>query len=147
MLTDGVAENQAGTRTLISILMPLYNEEAFVSECLSRVLHAPFPENTSLEVIVVDDGSTDESADSVLAMRRKSPNFLCRMRLARNRGKGAASRTTIERASGDLCVIQDGDREYPRAEYPTPLKPLLAGDAPAVFGSRCAFTCARRGLY
>jgi glycosyltransferase involved in cell wall biosynthesis/phospholipid N-methyltransferase len=147
MLTDGVAENQAGTRTLISILMPLYNEEAFVSECLSRVLHAPFPENTSLEVIVVDDGSTDESADSVLAMQRNYPNFIRLIRLDRNRGKGAAIRTAIEHASGDFCIIQDADLEYSPADYPKLLKPLLAGDADAVFGSRFAFTSERRVLY
>jgi glycosyltransferase involved in cell wall biosynthesis len=147
MLTDRVAGNQAGTRTLISVLMPLYNEEAFVSECLTRVLHAPFPENTSLEVIVVDDGSTDESADSVLAMQRNYPNFIRLIRLDRNRGKGAAIRTAIEHASGDFCIIQDADLEYSPADYPKLLKPLLAGDADAVFGSRFAFTSERRVLY
>ena len=147
MLTDRVAENEESTRTLISVLMPLYNEDAFVTECLTRVLHAPYPENTSLEVIVVDDGSTDESADAILAMQRKYPDFIRLIRHDRNRGKGAAIRTAIEQASGDFCIIQDADLEYSPSDYPKLLKPLLAGDADAVFGSRFAFTSERRVLY
>jgi glycosyltransferase involved in cell wall biosynthesis len=147
MLTDRLPESNENARTTISVLMPLYNEEAFVTECLNRVIRAPFPENTAFEVIVVDDGSTDESAGSVLAMQRKYPEFIRLIRHDRNRGKGAAIRTAIEHASGDFCIIQDADLEYSPFDYPNLLKPLLAGDADAVFGSRFTFTSERRVLY
>jgi glycosyltransferase involved in cell wall biosynthesis len=147
VFSDRIAESQGANSTLISILVALYNEETFIAECLARVLQAPFPENTSFEVIVVDDGSTDESANQVLAMQRKHPGLIRLVRLDRNRGKGAAIRAAIEHASGDLCIIQDADLEYSPTDYPKLLKPLLAGDADAVFGSRFAFTSERRVLY
>ena len=147
MLSDEIAGIRPSERPLLSVLIPLYNEETFVAECLARVLDAPFPEGASFEIIVVDDGSTDDSVSSVLGMQTKHGGTIRLIRHDRNRGKGAAIRTAIEHACGDFCIIQDADLEYSPTDYPKLLKPLLDGDADAVFGSRFAFTGERRVLY
>lgn len=131
---------------LVSVLMPLYNEEPFVAECLIRVLRAPFPDNASFEIIVVDDGSTDNSVARVREVQHQNPCIRL-IRQDRNRGKGAAIRTAIEYARGTFCIIQDADLEYSPTDYPKLLNPLIRGYADAVFGSRFAFTGERRVLY
>ncbi len=146
MLVEQPAESHPTNPTLISILIPLFNEETYVTECLNRVLRAPFPPGTTFEIIVVDDGSTDQSPDLVLDLQLTHPAIRL-VRQRRNRGKGAAIRTAVEHAAGEFCIIQDADLEYSPSDYPKLLKPLLAGDADAVFGSRFAFTGERRVLY
>ncbi|MBV9302197.1 MAG: glycosyltransferase [Acidobacteriaceae bacterium] len=147
MPSDGLAESRQVDQPLLSILIALYNEEAFIAECLTRVLHAPFAENTSFEIIVVDDGSSDASVERVHEIQRQHPCTIRLIRHDRNRGKGAAIRTALEHASGAFCIIQDADLEYSPLEYPKLLKPLLAGDADAVIGSRFGFSGERRVLY
>ena len=92
---------------VVSILVPLYNEEEFVGELLSRVLRAPLPSGISTEVIVVDDCSTDESAAVVYNFIDKHPGKIRFIRHEVNQGKGAAVRTAIEHARGDIAG-QDG---------------------------------------
>jgi glycosyltransferase involved in cell wall biosynthesis len=119
----------------LSILIPVYNERAVVERSLAQVLHAPLPEEMDRELIIVDDCSTDGTS----AILEKIAGADRRIHLVRhpvNRGKGAAVRTAIQHASGDFCVVQDADLEYDPAEYSRLLKPLLAGHADAVFGSR-----------
>lgn len=149
--TDSVreeaTETDAGKCTLISVLIPLYNEETFVGECLKRVLSAPLPDATALEVIVVDDGSTDDSVESVIRVQQQFPDVIRLIRHDRNRGKGAAIRTAVDHALGEFCIIQDADLEYSPTEYGKLLKPLLEGNADAVFGSRFVVTGERRVLY
>jgi glycosyltransferase involved in cell wall biosynthesis len=119
----------------LSILIPVYNERTVVERCLSLVIFAPLPENMERELIIVDDRSTDGTYDILERFAGRHPEI----RLFRhpvNRGKGAAVRTAIEKASGDFCLIQDADLEYDPSEYPRLLKPLLMGHADAVFGSR-----------
>jgi glycosyltransferase involved in cell wall biosynthesis len=120
---------------LLSILIPVYNERTVVERSLAQVLAAPLPEDMDRELIVVDDCSTDGTAQILDRLAAADP----RIQLTRksvNEGKGAAVRTAIELARGDFCVVQDADLEYDPSEYSKLLRPLLDGHADAVFGSR-----------
>ncbi|MDP9115432.1 MAG: glycosyltransferase, partial [Acidobacteriota bacterium] len=120
---------------LLSILIPVYNERTVVERSLSLVLAAPLPENMERELVVVDDCSTDGTAEILDRLAAAEP----RIRLFRqlvNQGKGAAVRTAIANAQGDFCLVQDADLEYDPSEYIRLLRPLLDGHADAVFGSR-----------
>lgn len=134
----------SSTSNTVSILVPLYNEEEFIGEILRRVLAAPLPAGLGREVIVVDDGSGDGSAEVVEALGHPAVRLL---RHGRNRGKGAALRTALEHARGEFCIVQDADLEYNPCEYPKLLKPLLEGNADAVYGSRFLVAGERRVLY
>ena len=119
----------------LSVLMPVYNERTVVERSISLVLTAPLPENMERELVIVDDCSTDGTSQILERLADVFPDI----RLYRhevNRGKGAAVRTAISKAAGDFCIIQDADLEYDPAEYPRLLRPLLEGNADAVFGSR-----------
>jgi glycosyltransferase involved in cell wall biosynthesis len=119
----------------LSILIPVYNERTVVERSLAQVLAAPLPENMERELIVVDDCSTDGTAAILDRIAAREPNIRL-IRKTVNQGKGAAVRTAIEHASGDFCLVQDADLEYDPSEYPRLLRPLLDGNADAVFGSR-----------
>jgi SAM-dependent methyltransferase len=99
------------------------------------------------EIIVVDDASTDGSAELVEEFAIRRPGLIRLIRHPRNRGKGAAIRTAIEHASGDYCLIQDADLEYDPQEYQSLLAPLLDGSADVVYGSRFLSAGRRRVLY
>lgn len=125
-------------RPLLSILVPVYNEERTVLELLRRVRAVDLPK----EVIVVDDGSTDrtpallERADGVTVLRHE-----------RNRGKGAAVATALAHARGEVCLIQDADLEYEPADIPALYARYLRGDVQAVFGSRVLTPGQRRSSF
>ena len=110
----------------VSVLVPLYNEEEFVETLLERVLDAPIG-GMELEIVVVDDGSTDGSAEVVAAMAARHGDVIRLVRHDRNRGKGAALRTAIEHATGEFAIIQDADLEYDPREYGKLLDPLVSG--------------------
>src|SRR5579859_2357779 len=131
---------------LLSVLVALYNEEEFIAPLLERVLEAPLPDGMEREIIVVDDGSSDGSAEIVAALAAQHPEIRL-VRLERNRGKGAAIRAAIEHAHGDFAIIQDADLEYDPREYANLLRPLLEGKADAVYGSRFMIVGERRVLY
>ncbi|HKW99135.1 MAG TPA: glycosyltransferase [Bryobacteraceae bacterium] len=133
-------------RPLLSVLIPLYNEEEFIAPLLERVLAAPLPEGLGREIVVVDDGSTDGSAEIVAEMAARHPEIRL-VKQDRNRGKGAAIRTAIEHATGDFSIIQDADLEYDPREYGSLLRPLLEGKADVVYGSRFMIVGERRVLY
>jgi glycosyltransferase involved in cell wall biosynthesis len=133
--------------SLVSILVPLYNEEEFVRPALERVLAAPLGPGIRREIVVVDDASTDGSREIVEEMAAAHPGCIRLLRHTRNCGKGAAVRTAVEEARGDVCIIQDADLEYDPSEYPRLLKPLLEGKADVVFGSRFMISGERRVLY
>ena len=109
----------------VSFLVPVFNEEATIGEVLDRISAL----NLDAQIIVVDDGSTDRSAelaqrDGVEVIRQE------------HRGKGAAIRTAIPRIDGEIAVIQDADMEYDPAEVPVLIEPIELGVADVVFGSR-----------
>jgi len=115
---------------LLTVVMPVYNERATVREIVERVLAVP----VRIELIAVDDASTDGSLDLVEALA-KERGFKV-LRQGRNQGKGAAVRRGIEAATGDVIVVQDADLEYSPEEYPELLDLIVRGKADAVFGSR-----------
>ena len=132
----------------LSILVPLYNEEELVGELLRRVVAAPLPEGLTREIIVVNDCSTDSSAEVVEAFIAAHPFEKIRLvHHEKNQGKGAAVRTAIRLAEGEFSVIQDSDLEYDPNDYMQLLRPLVSGKADAVFGSRFLISGERRVLY
>ena len=132
---------------LVSVLIPLYNEEEFVATIIHRVMKAPLPAGFQSEIVVVDDGSTDGSTAVVEELSAASSGRIRLIKHERNRGKGAAVRTAIEYATGEYCIIQDADLEYDPNEYGKLLQPLVDGRADAVYGSRFMVAGERRVLY
>jgi glycosyltransferase involved in cell wall biosynthesis len=119
----------------LSILIPVYNEETRIEEQLRRVAAEPL--ELSKEIVVVDDGSQDQTLAAIERFRAANPELAIQLFVhEQNRGKGAAVRSALELATGDLVIIQDGDLEYDPHDYPAPLGPILDGRADAVFGSR-----------
>jgi glycosyltransferase involved in cell wall biosynthesis len=115
----------------LSVVMPVFNEAVTVAVAVARVRSVP----VNLELIVVDDASTD-GTQTILRALHVEGSIDTLVTHPVNRGKGAAVRTGIERATGDLIVIQDADLEYDPHELPRLMEPLLDGRADAVFGSR-----------
>ncbi|HEY2343552.1 MAG TPA: glycosyltransferase [Chthoniobacteraceae bacterium] len=118
-----------------SILIAAYNEEATLALCLQGVLSAPLPANLQREVIVVDDGSTDDTWRIAQELASAHPEVRI-FRQEPNQGKGAAIRRAIQEMTGDLAIFQDADLEYDPRDYRRLLNPILEGRADVVFGSR-----------
>jgi len=121
--------------TRLSVLMPVYNERWTLGEIVSRVFASPL--NVDIELIIVDDCSTDGSWELIQELAA-ADSRIKPLRHERNRGKGAAIRTAIPHITGEVAIIQDADLEYDPQEYPQLLAPIVAGKADAVFGSRFA---------
>jgi len=115
----------------VSVLVPVYNEGPTVETIMDRLATVPL----RLEIVAVDDASTDDSAERLERLRAAGRVHKV-VRHPVNRGKGAAIRTAIAAATGDVMVVQDADLEYNPAELPTLIGPILDGRADAVFGSR-----------
>jgi SAM-dependent methyltransferase len=118
---------------------------------LNRVITAPASflqaAQIELDLIIVDDGSTDSSCEQINAFAAEHPDLqLNLIRQPQNQGKGAAICTAISKAKGDFCIIQDADFEYDPADYPKLLAPLISGEADVVLGSRFMSDVARRPL-
>jgi glycosyltransferase involved in cell wall biosynthesis len=129
----------------LSVLVPVYNERHLVAASLARLLALDDPAITELEVIVVDDRSTDGSWD-VLQSVASGDRRVRLFRHERNQGKGAALRTALAHATLDVCLVHDADMEYDPADIPALLRPFIEEGADAVFGSRYMSAPYRRAL-
>ena len=123
---------------LFSILIPVYNEQAYLARVVERVLAAPLPDGVERELILVDDCSTDRTPEVIASLVARYPEKIRAFRQPKNQGKGAAIRRAIQETTGDYAIIQDADLEYNPNEYSLVLAPLLDGRADVVYGSRFA---------
>lgn len=129
----------------LSVVIPCYNEEKTLADCLDRVLAIQRPD-LALEIIVIDDCSTDQSAAIAAKAALAHPEIKI-LRQAKNQGKGAALRAGFQEASGDYVVVQDADLEYDPRELQIMIEPFIKHNADAVIGSRFLGTGAHRVLY
>ena len=122
----------------LSIIIPIYNERGTLEELIRRVLAAPLPGapgELTLQLVLVDDASTDGSGAILRDLAAQHPDWVVRFH-EQNRGKGMAVRTGLAVATGDIILLQDADLEYDPGDYPALLTPILQGHADVVFGSR-----------
>jgi glycosyltransferase involved in cell wall biosynthesis len=115
---------------VLSVIVPIYNENGTVGGVVERLRQTGIP----MEIIMVDDGSTDGTSEALDELLPAEGVKVCHHRV--NRGKGAAIRTGIGMATGQIVVIQDADQEYDPNDFRFLLQPLLAGEADVVYGTR-----------
>jgi glycosyltransferase involved in cell wall biosynthesis len=121
----------------LSIVIPAYNEEKTIHLILNKIKQTVLLNDIAKEIIIINDCSKDNSEQAILDYQAKNPDLKINyFRHERNQGKGAALRTGIERATGEVVVIQDADLEYDPQEYNILLKPIIDGFADVVYGSR-----------
>ena len=121
----------------LSIIMPCYNEEKTIVQILSKIKDVDLLENTSKEILIINDCSTDYSEKLIKNFIDEHPDLSIKyFKNDRNKGKGASIHTGINNATGDFVIIQDADLEYDPNEYNALLKPILDGFADVVYGSR-----------
>jgi glycosyltransferase involved in cell wall biosynthesis len=144
MSTAGLSLEPTGSNSKkISILVPAYNEEKTIGRVLDRLLELPF---SNLEIIVVDDGSRDETRQVVeeIAALHSQVKMLSQ---SYNQGKTAAIARAIAMSTGDVLIVQDADLEYDPREIPDVIAPILEDVADVVYGSRFLVKKASRVLY
>jgi dolichol-phosphate mannosyltransferase len=126
----------SGPSFLLSVVIPAFNEERTIRLLLDRVALAPYAK----QIIVIDDGSTDGTAavveDWLAAKPAGALEDVELLAHTRNQGKGAAIRTGLQIARGEVTIIQDADLEYDPQDYPALIEPICAGFADVVYGSR-----------
>lgn len=124
----------------LSVIVPVYNEEKTILEIINRIEHSGVKD---LEIIIVDDYSTDITAD----LLKKNATQHTLIFKDKNEGKGAALREGIKAATGDIIIIQDADLEYDPQEYSKIIAPIVAGRADVVYGSRFVGSEPHRVVY
>lgn len=125
----------------LSVVIPCFNEQDTILALLEAVEAAPYPEK---EIIVVNDCSSDNTGALLDGLENEEIRVLHH---DRNRGKGAALRTGIQAATGDMVIIQDADLEYDPKEYSILIEPIVSGRADVVYGSRFVGAAPHRVLY
>ncbi len=126
-------------RSKVSVVIPVYNEAPAVAELLRRVCKAPLPDGFEMEVVVVDDGSTDRTMATIREFLAEHSEYAGRLKIHENlinHGKGAALRAGFKIAAGDIILVQDGDLEYSPADYTNLLEPFRDSEVQVVYGSR-----------
>jgi len=126
----------------LSVVMPVYNEQATLHRVVERVLSV----GLEIELLCVDDGSTDGSREILAGLQKQFVQMRVFLQ-PHNMGKGAALRLGIQHATGDYVIIQDADLEYDPNDYPRLLEPLESGQADVVYGSRFVGSGPHRVLY
>ena len=126
----------------LSVVMPVYNEQATLRQVIERVMAV----SLEIELLCVDDGSSDSSREILSNLQGQFPQMRVFLQ-PRNMGKGAALRRGIQEATGDYVIIQDADLEYDPNDYPRLLAPLEGGQADVVYGSRFLGSGPHRVLY
>lgn len=133
---DSGQDALAGAK-LLSILIPVYNEETYLADVVASVARQPLPLGMHREIIMVNDASTDRTWEIMQSLPGKYPDIHFELlNKPVNQGKGAALRDAWNLATGDILIIQDADFEYDPADYPKLIDPILRGKADVVFGSR-----------
>ncbi|MEN9939083.1 MAG: hypothetical protein RLZZ387_5662 [Chloroflexota bacterium] len=125
---------------LLSVIMPCYNESATLPTILAKVREVNIPK----EIIAVDDNSSDDTYRILCEEAARDPSLVV-VRHPTNRGKGAAVRSGLARASGDIVIVQDADLEYDPQDYYEVVNPIIDGKVDVVFGSR--FMGRHTGMY
>ncbi len=131
----------------LSVVMPVYNERYLVAEAIRRLLAVQSPLISQLDLIVVDDGSTDGTRDILRRLAAEYPDRITYIEHEQNRGKGAAVNTGIAQATGSVTVVHDADLEYDSQDLPKLMVPFVQDAADAVYGSRFLAGSYRRVLY
>lgn len=118
---------------ILSIIIPVFNEEATIEKLLEKVKAVNLPSGIKKEIIVIDDGSRDRTVGIINNIK---PNWFKFLKHQKNLGKGAAIETGLNIAKGDLIIIQDADLEYNPQDYSRLLTPILEKKAKVVYGTR-----------
>ena len=119
----------------LSIIIPCYNEEKLISTVLEKVLQTKLEHGLEKQIIIVNDGSTDNSANAINQFCENNPSAIS-IHQQKNSGKGAAIKAALQKANGDIIIIQDADFEYDPNDYNKLLHPIIDGHADIVYGSR-----------
>jgi len=118
----------------LSIVIPVFNEEKTISEIIRRVKDAKVP-GFEKEIIIVDDGSSDQTASKISNAIKQNPHIKF-LKHEKNKGKGAAIKTGVEKATGDYIIIQDADLEYNPKDIQRLILPIKNKTARVVYGTR-----------
>lgn len=143
MTTLENSDSCSADAAVLSVLMPVYNEEQSVETVVRRVLDLGA---IVKEIVAVDDGSQDRTAEILDSLAKQDARIRF-FKLERNQGKTAAIRHALAQASGEIMIIQDADMEYDPSEIPSVIEPILSGVADVVYGSRFMVRRATRVLY
>ncbi len=123
--------------TKLSIIIPAYNESATIHHILNKIKAVSLIGAIEKEIIIINDYSKDDTEEAILSYQTKNPDLNIQyFKHEKNKGKGAALHTGIEKATGEYLIVQDADLEYNPQEYNLLLQPILDGFADVVFGSR-----------
>ena len=120
----------------LTVVIPAFNEVKTIERVLERVRAAPLPDGVDLEIVVVDDASTDGTQAKLEELTASGEVAFKLVKHGENQGKGAALRSGFAAATGDFVLVQDADLEYHPRDYPVLLQPLLEEGADVVYGSR-----------
>ncbi len=131
----------------LSIVIPVYNEQALISHTIDKVLSASLPSGMKRELIIVDDGSLDGTPEQIKKCLKKYTTSIQFIEKKKNEGKGSALKDGFMKSTGDIVLVQDADLEYSPDDYPTLLEAFVTQDADVVYGSRFISHRPHRVLY